>query len=272
MTTLALYCKTYHRDFQRVARLLASINKHNRDNIPFYVSCPTAECQALKQVIGTDGYSFIADEDICNLHPRFTGWKSQILIKLYACLKISSENLLVIDSDAFFIRDFFESDFIAYDNVPYTLICENKNLAEMRKYLFDSNYKDTEYSKCAMAYRAIFEGKSSKVYDYGPNPHLWSRKVLEHLVECYLTPNDLDFQSFSLIFEQSNPNMHFRETLMYGEYLLATDCIKIVPTGPFFKVYHWKEQFEFENKVGLFNVDQLKENYLGIILQSNWNI
>jgi hypothetical protein len=272
MITLALYCKTYHRDFARVARLLASINRHNRDNIPFFISCPRLEYQALKDLIGTDGYVYIADEDICNLHQSFIGWKSQILTKLYASLAIESENLLVIDSDAFFIRDFFLSDFIAYDNVPYTIIYENKDLAETRKYLFNSNYKDTEYSKCALAYRTIFEGKSSKIYDYGPNPHLWSRKVLEHLVYHYLTPNNLDFQIFSHIFEQSNSNLHFRETLTYGEYLLATNCIKIIPTGPFFKVYHWKEQFEFENNAGMFNIEHLKENYLGIILQSNWNI
>ena len=37
---LAIYCKTYHRDFERVSKLLKSINKFNRDNIPVFVSCP----------------------------------------------------------------------------------------------------------------------------------------------------------------------------------------------------------------------------------------
>ena len=66
-------------------------------------------------------------------------------------------------------------------------------------------------------------------------------------------------------------NIHFRETLTYGEYLLAAKPIDIIPCGPFFKVYHWKEMWDFENGTGLELEENIKQNYLGVIKQSNWS-
>lgn len=268
---LAIYCKTYFRDFERVKKLLKSINEYNKDNIPFYISCPYSELPLLQRTIGVEGYEYIRDEDIYKARPPFVGWKSQTPIKLNAYTMIPATNILIVDSDAFFIKDFYESDFIAYDDVPYTQMYENKSLAELEKVLKGVNYKTNGYSKCMRAYREVLGGKSNKIYDYGPNPHLWSTKVLKHMKENYLEPNGLTFETFSLAIEQKYPGIHSRETAAYGEYLLATKCIDIVPTGPFFKVYHWKELWDFEQGTGLELEDNIKENYLGIIMQSNWS-
>ena len=270
--SLAFYCKTYNKDFDRVRRLLQSVEQFNEDNIPLFISTPATEYDMLKDAIGTQNYTYIADEDICQLESPFFGWKSQVPLKLNAYTKIDAKNLLVIDSDAFFIKKFYLTDFIAYDNIPYTQICENKHLAELRQVLKGSSYVESEYSKCAMAYRDVFGGRSNKIYDYGPNPHLWSTDVLRHMVTHYLEPNNLDFQSLSTKIEQLNPGIHSRESTTYGEYLLATKCIDIIPTGPFFKVYHWKEQYDFEKGTGLDLIENIRHNYLGIILQSNWSI
>ena len=59
-----------------------------------------------------------------------------------------------------------------------------------------------------------------------------------------------------------------REAITYGEYLLNTQLFEVIPSGPLFKVYHWKEMVDFEQKTGLFNEEKLKESYLGIIYQS----
>ena len=63
-------------------------------------------------------------------------------------------------------------------------------------------------------------------------------------------------------------NTQMREALIYGEYLLNTKLFEVIPTGPLFKVYHWKEMVDFEQKVGMFDEEKLKESYLGIIYQS----
>lgn len=271
MHTLAIYCKTFSRDFKRLKKLFDSISKFNRDKIPFFISAPYAEKELLEKIIGTEGYNYIPDEEIYKVRPPFIGWKSQTPMKLNAYTKIPSKNILIIDSDGYFIRDFYLKDFIAYEDVPYTQMYENKYVAEMQKVLKGGSYQNNQYSKCMRAYRKIFGGKSNKIYDYGPNPHLWSTKVLKHLKENYLEPNGFTFETFSLAIEQNNPGIHSRETGTYGEYLLATKCIDIVPTGPFFKVYHWKEQWDFEQGSGLELEQNIKENYIGVIMQSNWN-
>ncbi len=104
----------------------------------------------------------------------------------------------------------------------------------------------------------------------GPNPHLWSRKVIEHFNTHYLAKNNLSLDEFCFgIKEQCG--IHFRETLTYGEYLLATKVIDIVPCGPLFKVYHWKELYDFEMKLDWVKEEEIKKTYLGIIKQSNWS-
>jgi hypothetical protein len=67
---------------------------------------------------------------------------------------------------------------------------------------------------------------------------------------------------------KSNYGIHFRETLTYGEYLMTTKCIPVVPSGPLFKTYHWKEMVEFEKGTGLELEENIAKNYLGIIMQS----
>lgn len=267
---IVLYCKTFHRDFERVKRLLDSIQKYNVDNIPFYISTPHTEQRLLEQVIGTDGYEYIADETLYDIQKPIAGWEQQMLVKMGATFKLPTANILVIDSDSFFIKDFYESDFIAYGDVPYTIIHENKQVAEYEAALKGGTYNDTGYAKAVRAYRELFGVKSNRIYDYGPNPHLWSTKVFKHMQEHYLGPNKLTLETLSIAMKHQY-NIHFREPLTYGEYLLATNCIPIIPSGPLFKVYHWREMYEFEQGTGLETVSNIKKNYLGIIMQSNWS-
>lgn len=267
---LGIYIKTFSRDFLRVQRLVESIRRFNVDNIPLYISCPTEEMNTLQKLLGTKSINFLFDDDIYVPKNLMGGWEQQMLIKMYACKTLPCDNILLIDSDAQFIREFKQSDFIAYGNVPYTIIHENKQVSEYEKVLKGQDYLDNGYSKAVRAYRSIFGGKSNKIYDFGPNPHLWSKKVFEDLDTKYLKPNELDLETFSMAVKQSY-GIHFRETLTYGEYLLAAQPIPIIPCGPFFKTYHWKEMVDFEKGTGLEVVDNIKSSYLGLIMQSNFS-
>ena len=62
MENLVLYCKSFHRDLDRVKVLIESINKHNLDNIPFYVSVPRTDLELFKSQLGIS--NIIADEEI----------------------------------------------------------------------------------------------------------------------------------------------------------------------------------------------------------------
>ena len=266
MHNLVLYCKSYKGDVQRVKKLKSSIEKYNRDSIPFYISCPIEDKQLFEDTLGTENYTLLLDEDIIKTQ-HLDGWRSQQIIKSNIHKLKITKNYLCLDSDSYFIKDFYESDFIAKDDICYTLVHENKETQQYKKLFYNTNYSESGYAECLSYYREVFGSEHRKIYDYGPSPYIWNCKVWEHFEENYLKPNNFTFESFQKTIEiQYNTQM--REALVYGEYLLNSKLIEIFPTGPLFKVYHWDEMVEFEKKVGMFDKEKLKESFLGIVYQS----
>lgn len=268
MENIILYCKSYEKDVHRVLKLKNSIEKYNKDDIPFYISIPKKDEQLFKDILGTKNYTLIFDEDIFNIKSNLDGWRSQQIIKSNIHKLKITQNYLCLDSDSYFIKDFYVSDFIAKKNIPYTIIHENKEVQQYKKLFYNSSFSKGAYSKTLNSYRDLFNSPYKKLYDYGPNPYIWSCKVWEHFENNYLKPNNLTFESFSMSIEIQY-NIQMREAVTYGEYLLNTKLFEIIPTGPLFKVYHWQEMVDFEKKNNTFNEEILKESYLGIIYQSN---
>tara|TARA_R110000772_G_scaffold167371_1_gene279078 strand:+ start:285 stop:1127 length:843 start_codon:yes stop_codon:yes gene_type:complete len=264
---LALVTKTFSVDIPSYKTLFDSINRFNEDNLPIFVIIPYRDKKLLQDTIGTEGYTVLYDHDIHEFRQNLGGWEQQMIIKLKAHHHISTNNLLLLDSDAKFIKPFFEKDFIAHGDIPYTIVHENKQVAEYETALKGGDYNKTGYVKAVKAYRDIFGYKSDKIYDFGPNPHLWSTKVLRDFSSNYLDYNGIELEQFCLQIKQQY-GVHFRETLTYGEYLMATKSIEIIPCGPLFKTYHWKEMVEFEKGTGLELEENIAKNYLGIIMQS----
>src|SRR5450759_951373 len=64
MKDIVLYCKSYHRDVLRAARLAESVRRHNPGNLPFYLSCPSTDLPLFKDIVGSDGVTLLADEEI----------------------------------------------------------------------------------------------------------------------------------------------------------------------------------------------------------------
>ena len=146
MEKVILYCKSYWGDLERTVRLYESIKKHNKNNIPFYVSTSQRELNLFQQHFPNE--ILLTDEDICkqnNLHDyqgrrvdvgrvvnhiRFNIWRTGL-----------AHNYFCLDADAYFIRDFYVNDFIFKDNIPYTQCTENEEL-----FLFYSTFKD-EFEK-----------------------------------------------------------------------------------------------------------------------------
>ena len=264
---IALVTKTFSTDIPSYKVLFDSINKYNEDNLPIFVVIPFRDKKLLEDTIGTEGYTLLFDHDIHSFKHSMAGWEQQMIIKLKLHEHISTNNLLIIDSDGKFIRPFYEKDFIAYDNIPYSIVHENKQIAEYETALKGGDYNNTGYAKAVRAYRDIFGFKSNKIYDYGPNPHLWSTKVLSDLYSNYLNYYGLELEEFCLTMKNKY-EIHFRETLTYGEYLMAGSSIDIIPSGPLFKTFHWHEMVEFEKGTGLELEENIAKNYLGIIMQS----
>ena len=104
---------------------------------------------------------------------------------------------------------------------------------------------------------SVFD-RTGKLFD-SVCPNLWSSTVLTHMVDNYLTPNGLTFESLL----EYVPG----ELIWYTEYLLASGVIPIIPCEGWFKAFHYVEQMEECRALG--NTEEtLSVNYLGIVMPS----
>lgn len=269
MKDLVLYCKSYRRDFLRVKRLLATIEKYNTDHIPFYISTPQEQYEDLISVLGsTQGFLWVSDESIVASNPRAplgiektrSGSLSQQAIKSEFWRLEIAENYVCLDSDCIFIKEFAKADFLAPDGNPYTVIYQNKEFFQLA---LNRGLDKVELNLCKEGDRvkALFGREGPNYYCPCP-PFIWSAKVWRSLDETYLQPQGLTFWDIS---SDDHP-----ETLLYLEALLNFKAIPLHPVEQLFRIYYYDWQYYLLRRTGE-TEDKLKKNYLGVIYQSNWD-
>jgi hypothetical protein len=268
LNDIVLYCKSYHRDFLRLRRLLESIHQFNTDRIPFYISTPIAERDALCELLGTDGYCWVSDESIVAANPNaktgieteHSGSLSQQVIKSEFWRLQLARNYVCIDSDSIFIRAFSKHDFLAPDGQPYTVLHQNKDYFQLAT---DRGHARVEQQLRAEAERVKEQfQRIGPTYYCAPAPFIWSAAVWQALDHEYLLPRGLTLWDF---ITPTNP-----ESLIYGEALLKYQPIPIRAIEPLFRVYHYDWQYYLSRRLGE-TPAKVKQNYLGIIYQSNWH-
>lgn len=266
MQKIVLYCKTYQNDINRVSNLIESINKFNSDSLPLYLSVPDSDLELFTSR-KFENVNLITDEQINsnpnlykrNISPRLLAFSTRLNIWTTNI----AENYICLDSDAFFIKPFSVSDFMYDEYTPYTVMHEQKELFSWTSCNLDSlnwNPKNS-FKRNRAAIMSIF-GREGKMYDFGPNPVVMNSKVLESFYVNYLAPNNLTTED---IIQVSSD-----EYTWYGESLLALNAIKLMPAEPLFKVFHYPKQYN-DYKQQNITVEMIAENYMGIIIQSNFN-
>lgn len=271
-----LFCKSYLGDLQRVKNLWASIQAHNKDNIPFFISVPHKERAVFESEIKDERgvINWISDEEIVLLNPssqainNYNTWDgrlSQQVIKSEFWRVIEDKGLgscsyLCIDSESVFIRDFYLSNFMFSITTPYTVLHQNKDLIQLAL--------NKKISKVAQNFfleseklKSIFN-RIGPNYDFGPTPVIWSSEVWKSLEQNYLHSNNMSIWDAI----KKMPS----ELRWYGEALLKYRKIDLHPIEPIFRVYHYNWQY-FHLKQSGETEENLRENYLGLLLQSNWN-
>jgi hypothetical protein len=267
MLNFVLYCCTFRKDLKRTLKLAQSIKKHNKTNIPFYISVPAEDVDLFKDYL-KDYQAIIFDEkDIFKANPKLNidqlysirgGLRQQVIKSEFWRLGIS-ENYLVLDSDCIFIRDFDESDFIFSGDAPYSVIHEGRDVLQATERFGPKKIRqhflaDREPIKAALSRKGI-------TYDFGYAPFLWSRKVWESLDHNYLTPNGMNFLDAVLLCGS--------EFTWYGESLIHYRAIPIYPREQLFKHYHYEHQLWADQILG-YKEKILARDYLGVVYQSNW--
>ncbi len=263
MEKFIIYCKSYRNDLERLKFQAESIEKYNFDNMPYFVSCPIADYDIFKKSLPSF-VVIIKDEDIIN-STCVQNWKTQQIIKSQLWKYVEVENYLCIDSDSYFIKPFYYDDFMVDDNIPYTVMHQQKNLFQWTsRYSRDLGFDPQEgFNKTRERIGKELFGRKFKVnYDFGPSPVIWSSKVWICLEENYIKPNNLTFESL-ITYESS-------EFTWYGECLLAFKPIELYPIEPLFLVFHYSLQLKQFYEQGYTEQD-ISKCYLGLIMTSNWN-
>lgn len=268
MKDIVLYCKSYHRDVQRAKRLSESVRRFNSGNLPFYLSCPSADLPLFRNIIGSEGVTFLTDEEIVAENSSINqqalialpGGLSQQIVKSEFWRLGICENYVCIDSDAYFIRDFNKGDFLAPGGDPYTVMNESLELR-----LFGALHQHAKIARNRdVECKAIMEifGRTGRHYDFGPLPVVWSRRVWADLAVKFLEPQGMSFLDAMVLFPS--------EMRWYGEALLKYRSIELWPVETLFRCYHYEEQFRVAKKSGETD-ETLSQIYLGVCSQSNWD-
>jgi len=266
---LVLYCKTYSRDFLRVERLLASIKKFNANDIPVYISTPVNEHDLLIEILGEEkSYTWVSDEDIVSANPNadikkynaMAGGLSQAIVKAEFWRLGISENYLCIDSDSIFIRDFYKTDFLSDEGPPFTILHQNKEYFQLAKNRGMEKVPE-DLRKEAQRVQALFK-RTGPLFYCAPAPFIWSAKVWQSLDSEYLIPRGESI--WDLV------SSEYPETLIYGEALMKYKAIPLLAIEPLFRVYHYDWQYFLMKRLGE-TEENLRQNYSGVIYQSNWD-
>jgi len=267
MDPLVLFCKTYYNDMGRARRLIKSIFQYNVDKLPVYLSVPQKDLAQIKDFFQPLPCHFITDEEILSstksaygeLPKTFPPHLTQQLIKLEFWRMDNCLNYVWLDSDSYFIKPFNTYDFLHSSGDPYFVQHDCLDLLDFAKRRGRPKIV-SDYHVLRKKFKQLFQ-RTGPNYDFGPCPVVWSVKVLEDMYTQYLVKKNETI--FTLLMTYPS------ELLLYGEFVKQRQQIIVHPVKPFFKVYHYAEQF-FEDEVNGVDHEELAEKYFGIVMQSNW--
>jgi hypothetical protein len=243
------------------------VEKWNQDELPFYLSVPQADLDLFREHLSGITVQIISDDDIVAASPGMDGIElatlpgslSQQVIKSEFWRLNVSQAYACLDSDAFFIRPFRQSDFLAPDGAPYTVLDEAHELLE-DALMRNKPRVFTAFQSEAANVQQLFS-RVGRRYSFGPFPLVWDRRVWLSLEREFLQPRGMRFlDAISLCPIESR---------WYGEALLAYRAVPLWPCQALFKVYHYAWQFDRERSLGITEA-KLSELYCGVIYQSAW--
>lgn len=254
MHNLVLFCKSYRGDLDRIKILKDSIDKFNADSLPFFIVCPQEDIEYFKSTLktGQENYplEFITDETIVAKTGKLKqDWNSQQLVKLNFYKLNICRHFLIIDSDSYFIRPFFLSDFMYDNKTPYLIMYEAKDIK-----MLDSVTSFDNFDENIQKVMDKFNNRGKR-YRYLNTPILFSCEPLKQMAEEY------DFETLL----KDVPS----EAVWYGEFMRAKCKGKFIPCEPLFKCFNYQAEYTFWQNIGLQEED-IAKNYLGIVMQNGW--
>lgn len=259
---LALLLKSYAGDAGYARRLLASFDRHNPTGLHLYCVVPAADLHLFEPLAGE--HVTVMDEEplahhlvegeVAGLRP---GYVNQEIVKLAFHELGLAENYFCVDSDAVFIRDIFESDFIAPDGNPYTVLVEDNDLKAEPAY-----YRQYWVGREPQLRRiADLVGYRDPVIRTCHGHQVFSTTVLTSFVADFLAPRGWDYRDALAVAPY--------EFSWYNLWLQATGVIPIHAREPLVKVFHHEGQHLEAILRGITDSD-LARAYLAVVVNSSF--
>lgn len=265
---IAFMLKTYAADYDNTVRLVDTFIRHNKDLIKLYIVVDKPDADRFtdafsklddrtihvidKADIGT---CFFVSEPILGISP---GYINQEIVKLTFWKLGFSENYLCLDSDGYFIRDFYVDDFIAEDGFPYTVLEEDKSL-EVSDYYYNNFWKERQKKLDIIKKEMGLVGRHILT---NHNCQVFNASVLEEFESRFMRLKDY---SYARLMEISP-----YEFAWYNYFLQKTQVIPIHLHRPYFKMYHMAYQQIADVLQGI-DEDHIATEYIGIVLNSNYS-
>ena len=194
---LVFFCKTYIGDIIYFKNLINSYNLHNKDNIKLYVSVPLSDiesfmCFSNKNIIIITDESY-AGKYLTNeyLYNHFSpGYINQQICKLSFWETGFCDNYLCLDSETYFIKDFYIKDFMHDETTPYIVLTMDKDLYTSNEY---KEYADFRQKGIKLIYDKI-DLKDLR-YRTCHNSQIFNAEVLKSFKYDFLAKNNLTYLS-----------------------------------------------------------------------------
>lgn len=283
MDPACLFCKSSREDLDRFAVLLESVERHNRDALPFVLSVPRCDLPLFRNRFGAQRLEYVANEELTGSRaPR--GWLGQQVVKMNFWRLSRAGAAMMVDSDFVFLRDFGPSDFLDDDGTPFlvvslesstygagahTLIEVLQGVRTLPRLSRESLLEWTADSRPPLppTLRQRLVGfRAPQVKDWfgreGPALHMMPGPVISYEVqrtfhEEYLAPNRLGYR-FLL---RGAP----WEYVWLGEWLLARRPHDVRPIPPTFLSFTTDADVQHAKSLGITRAD-IARSFLGVAM------
>ena len=248
-TSLALMCKTYSNNLAALKILKQSIDAHNVDKIPLYIVAPSSEIEIIKAAIitGKEDYTceIMPDEPLVG-KSLGSGWLDQQVAKLRFYKTMLCKFYLVLDSDSYFIKDFFVDDFMFDDETPYIVCHEGKSGT-----ILNTKFGNTSAMFEKEKFIKKFFKRTGKHYRFLTSPFIFSSEVCRELDSKYGAAWCIQLCSC--------------EASWHGEMLLSMG-VPFKPVELFFEAMVYQGKLDLWRKLKI-TTNDISRQYIGIVMQ-----
>ena len=263
MTRLGLLLKSYAGDHAYAERLIASFREHNPSGLTLYCVVPESDMNLFAPLAGGD-VQVLSEQPLARhftdkpIHGIRPGYINQEIVKLAFWELGLVDAYFCIDSDAVIIRDVQQSDFIAPDGWPYTVLVEDRDLHAEPDY-----YKQYWQSReRAMRLIADTVGLADPVLRTCHGHQVMSSTVLESFTKEFLSPRGWDYLDALTVAPY--------EFSWYNFWLQKSKVIPIHQREPFVKVFHNEPQY-LEHVLSGTTLGDLARAYVAVVINSNFS-